>query len=134
MPTPARNPAVSSPFVAQHSIAFDTEDGADLAARMLESIAAPEEVSALVRATGWTTALVLTLVFSAKESVLKCLYPEVRRYFDFRDAWVSELDPASARFSVRLLTRLAPGLPGGRVRGRFERDEGSVCTAMVLPP
>ncbi len=106
-----------------------------LAGEVLESIAANDEIARLVDMTGWSTAVVLTLVFSAKETVFKCLYPQVRRYFDFRDASVVTLDPACGRFSARLLRSLTPGLPAGHpLDGRFERDEHMVCTAMVLPP
>ena len=105
------------------------------ARELLESIAAADEVAHLVRLTGWTSAAVLTLVFSAKETVFKCLYPQVQRYFDFRDASVVDLDLERGRFSARLLRPLTPALPAGHLlEGRFERDERLVCTAMVLPP
>lgn len=105
------------------------------ARELLESIAAADEVAHLVRLTGWSSAAVLTLVFSAKETVFKCLFPQVGRYFDFRDASVIDLDLARGCFSVRLLRPLTPALPAGHLlEGRFERDERLVCTAMVLPP
>ena len=50
------------------------------------------------------------VVFSAKETLFKCLYAEVGRYFDFRDALVDALDAASGRFNVRLLVPLTPRL------------------------
>jgi enterobactin synthetase component D len=106
-----------------------------LAARVLSQIAATDEISALVSLSQWSTSEVLTVVFSAKETLFKCLYREVRRYFDFRDASVIAVDKELGRFSVRLLVTLTPALPAGSTfDGRFERDEGSVCTAMVLPP
>jgi enterobactin synthetase component D len=71
-------------------------------------------------------------VFSANETIFKCLYPQVGRYFDFRDAVVTALDPAG-RFSAHLLSALTPALPSGfALEGRFVRDATSVCTAMVL--
>jgi len=107
----------------------------ELAGELLESIADRDEIARLVDATGWTRAVVLTLVFSAKETVFKCLYPQVRRYFDFRDAAVDGVDPARGRFSVRLLHALAPALPAGSALDvRFERDGDMVWTAMLLPP
>jgi len=105
-----------------------------VAERVLDHIAAPDEVSALVRATGWSTATVLTVIFSAKETVFKCLYAEVQRYFDFRDASVIAIDPAAGLWSARLLTTLTPTLQAGHaLDGRFECDGTSVCTAMALP-
>jgi enterobactin synthetase component D len=106
----------------------------ELARSLVKNIAAPDEVAHLVGATGWSIASVLTLVFSAKETIFKCLYPEVRRYFDFRDASVLAIEPGPRRFSARLLRSIGPGWPAGALlEGRFERDERLVCTAMVLP-
>ncbi len=116
-------------------IGLDTERimTEQLAREILGQIAAPDEVAELERATGWSRAVVLTLVFSAKETIFKCLYPQVRRYFDFRDASVVDIDPVRGVFSARLLCSLAPGLPAGRLLdGRFERRDDLVCTAMVL--
>lgn len=107
-----------------------TDDVADL---ILTQIASREEVAALVRATQWSTASVLTVVFSAKETVYKCFFPEVRRYFDFRDAVVVALDTQENSFEVRLLVTLTPRLPEGTLlAGRFTRRDDRVCTAMVI--
>jgi enterobactin synthetase component D len=106
-----------------------------LAGELCESIAGREELAGLARQTGWSAAVVLTLVFSAKETIFKCLYPQVGRYFDFREAEVLSLDPESGRFAARLLRSLTADLVDGyTMEGRFERDEARVCTAMVLPP
>jgi enterobactin synthetase component D len=102
---------------------------------VLEQIATPNEVSTLLRTTRWGTAMVLSVVFSAKETIFKCLYPEVGRYFDFRDAVVDELDPSRGSFSARLVVALTPRLAAGtRLDGRFERNDGWVCTGMTLAP
>jgi len=50
----------------------------------------------------------LGLVFSAKESLFKALYPMVGRYFDFLDAEVCELDEAQGSLMLRLLSSLSP--------------------------
>lgn len=106
-----------------------------LAGELLESIAARDEVAGLIEETGWSTAVVLTLVFSAKETIFKCLYPQVGRYFDFRDARILSIDPAGGRFAARLVTALTGELVEGYpMEGRFERSEGQVCTAMVVSP
>lgn len=62
----------------------------------------------------------LTLVFSAKESLFKALYPAVGRYFDFLDARLVELDLSAQRISFELNVPLAPQLPAGfRIDGQF---------------
>ena len=76
--------------------------------------------------------LTLTLMFSAKESFYKAIYPLVERYVDFADAEVSGIDfhrqefvvgPAPARPFAQLLPTL---------RGRFSVDEaGHLHTAVT---
>jgi enterobactin synthetase component D len=103
------------------------------AREVLGQVAAPDEVAALVEATGWSAARVLTGVFSAKETIFKCLYGEVRRYFDFREAWVDAFDLDEGTFRAHLLVTLTGALRAGyALRGTIEIGEGSVCTGMVL--
>lgn len=105
-----------------------------LAAEIREHIASSAELDSLVRATGWSAAKTLTLVFSAKESIFKCLYPEVLTYFDFRDAMIDAIDVAESRFSARLLVTLTPRLRAGLVlEGRFAQAAGALCTSLVMP-
>jgi len=107
----------------------------DLATRLLDKIATNQEIAALTIATGWSVGVALTVVFSAKESIFKCLYPQVQRYFDFHDAKIVAANPAEGRFSARLLTTLTPALVSGyEIEGRFECGDGFVCTAILLPP
>jgi enterobactin synthetase component D len=120
---------------AARGIGIDAEQWIvpEQASDIVESIAARDEIAALSRVTRWPESRVLTLVFSAKESLFKCLYPEVRRYFDFRDAAVASLDPAGA-FRIQLLVGLTPSLPGGfDLVGRFASHDRLVLTAIVRP-
>jgi enterobactin synthetase component D len=106
---------------------------ADRAAPLADALATARELDGLERATGWARAEVLTLVFSAKETVFKCLYPEVGRYFGFHDAEVRAVDAAAGTFVAALCATLTPALERGLVlRGRFARSDVHVCTAMVL--
>nr|WP_274706945.1 4'-phosphopantetheinyl transferase superfamily protein [Allorhizobium sonneratiae] len=50
-----------------------------------------------------------TLIFSAKESLFKCLYPLVRRMFWFEDARIVALDAEYKSFSIELLSDLGSG-------------------------
>ena len=103
----------------------------DVADRVRDLIAAPEELEALA-STGWNMSVLLTAVFSAKEAVFKCLYAQVGRYFDFRDAAVTSID-VIGRISVVLHSTLTAELHAGyELHGRFERDESRFATAMVL--
>jgi enterobactin synthetase component D len=80
----------------------------------------------------------ITLVFSAKEALFKCVYPLVGRQIDYSAATIRREKPGSARFSAVLLEELSPGLPAGTaLAGAFERSaERSneyVHTAVWLP-
>lgn len=56
----------------------------------------------------------LTLSFSAKESLFKALYPQVKRYFDFLDARMVALDCTKQTFELELLADLTPQFYAGR--------------------
>lgn len=119
------------------AIGIDTEQmiSADEARDVLDYVAAPDEISALVSATRWGTASIVSVVFSAKETIFKCLFPEVGHYFDFRDAAIDSLDTDQGRFSARLLVSVTSRLVAGtKLGGRFERSGDRVHTAMVLMP
>lgn len=102
---------------------------------LLESIADTDELLAVTRATGWATATALTGIFSAKEALFKRLFPELQRYFDFREAWLDAFALENGTFRIRLLKALSPGLfVGHRFTGRFSIGPDVVHTAMVLLP
>ena len=73
----------------------------------------------------------LTLVFSAKESLFKALYPRVGRYFDFLDArWLGMTEQS---ISLCLKTALAPDLPAGwHCTLRWQRQPGGLLTLLAL--
>lgn len=71
----------------------------------------------------------LTLTFSAKESLFKALYPQVRCYFDFLDARMVAVDIQRQTFVLALLKTLTPNCPAGRrFSGRFWRKGDDVTT------
>lgn len=73
-----------------------------------------------------------TLLFSAKESLYKCLAPLAGVFFDLTDARVEEIDDARGVWRTRLLVDL-PGFTRGSVHeGRFVTAGGMVHTAMEL--
>ncbi|WP_211461479.1 4'-phosphopantetheinyl transferase family protein [Collimonas silvisoli] len=55
----------------------------------------------------------LSLIFSAKESLFKALYPFVGRYFDFLDVEVCELQEQQSCIMLRLATSLSPSCVKG---------------------
>ena len=82
---------------------------------------------------------VFTLIFSAKESLFKALYPEVGHYFDFDVAQIKTIDYQTGKFSLQLVQALGPTLPVGTCfDGIFELHEHQVLTLIVsqndVPP
>jgi enterobactin synthetase component D len=104
------------------------------ASKVRHPIADQDEIAKILDATGWRAGTAITAVFSAKETIFKALYPEVQRYFDFRDAYVDELDTRAGTFRAHLTTRLTDALQMGHaICGRFALEEKLVWTAVVLP-
>lgn len=75
----------------------------------------------------------LTLIFSAKESIFKCLYPQVQQYFDFRDAEVFLSVDQPGHFRFRLRKQLNHEFPDGySAGGQYALVDDFVHTAVVL--
>lgn len=71
----------------------------------------------------------LTLVFSAKESLFKAIYPQLRCYCDFLDVRLVECTLESGRFELELLRELSPEfMVGRRFQGCFKLMETDVRT------
>lgn len=71
----------------------------------------------------------LTLVFSAKESLFKALYPKVQCWFDFLDAKVLDIDWQRKTFSLILMKKLSPDIKAGRAfHGSFIVNEHTITT------
>jgi len=74
-----------------------------------------------------------TLLFSAKESLYKCLRPLAGVFFELTDARVEGLDGPGGRWRIRLLREL-PGFSRGlALSGRHHVAGGMVHTAVELP-
>ncbi|ROS01648.1 4'-phosphopantetheinyl transferase EntD [Sinobacterium caligoides] len=74
----------------------------------------------------------LTLVFSAKESLYKALFPLCHQHFCFLDAEVTLIDYANKSFELALLRDLNKTLAsGGLYNGAFECREKEVLTILL---
>ncbi|WP_281558772.1 4'-phosphopantetheinyl transferase superfamily protein [Thalassomonas sp. RHCl1] len=75
-----------------------------------------------------------TLVFSAKESLFKALYPGVGYYFDFSAAEIIDLNTVNNSLCLRLTETLTPAITAGaRFNGQFIFDESAVQTLICEP-
>ncbi|MBT3236403.1 MAG: 4'-phosphopantetheinyl transferase superfamily protein [Bdellovibrionales bacterium] len=91
--------------------------------------------SDLQNCSGITQEDLLTLIFSAKESLYKALYPQVRSFFGFETASLVELDLKQQRFTLRLISQIGEGFgPGARelFDGKFSIETGKVFTAIEV--
>lgn len=73
-----------------------------------------------------------TLVFSAKESLFKAIYPEVNSYFDFSAAELINLCNKTKQFQLVLLQDLSLKLKAGtQFNGKFYFDDNHVITLIA---
>ena len=130
--------AAAAPQGPVRAIGLDIEQWLDdvAPARLGADLAGAGELDALVAQSGWPAARLLTVLFSVKETIYKCLFPEVRAYFGFEAAWVERIESADGvdgRFVARLTGPLGPDLPAGLVLGgRFACLDDVVVTTLVL--
>lgn len=64
-----------------------------------DGIICAQEKTVLLR-TGYPFALALTLVFSAKESLFKALFPRVNAFMGFDNAWVTAISDSTLTLSL----------------------------------
>jgi enterobactin synthetase component D len=98
-------------------------------------ICVPEELEALQAAhRDWTPEQLLTLVFSAKESLFKCLYRHVQKMFGFAAAQVIALERVPQTFIVQLEQDLTPHLcTRSQWSGHFHCYGNLLMTVMLYP-
>ncbi|WP_397472514.1 4'-phosphopantetheinyl transferase [Rheinheimera sp.] len=121
--------AVSKQVHTKHvGIDIETVLEPKIAAELAASILVDSEIP-LVGSLTNPNAEMLTLVFSAKESLYKALYPEVGRFFGFESARILDLDFASGTFQIELTTSLSALLPEQTCfAGQFECGNGRLFT------
>jgi enterobactin synthetase component D len=102
--------------------------------RIGSSIAVADELEA-IRHDDWSLARRLTLVFSAKESIYKALFPLAQCVFGFEHARLGNIEPddaISGRFDAHLTMPLAHLPANMPLSGRYECRDDAVLTTLVL--
>jgi len=90
-------------------------------------VATPSELAAAMAQTRLDENDALTLLFSAKEAVFKCLYPLTGLFFTFLDVEVVVAGTAPCRFTARVPAAYLPHRPpAAGLSGAFGLD-GSYC-------
>lgn len=76
--------------------------------------------------------LLLTVSFSAKETLYKALFPKVRRYFGFKDTEITGIDIIKKKLTLSLSQSLSKGFPKGRdFLIDYSLDKTSVFTYLI---
>ena len=102
---------------------------ADTARSVQSEILSPEEI---LLCGEMDDQLKTTLVFSAKESVYKALYSQVRRVLDFDAARLSEIGPD--RMTFLLTEDWSRAWPrDSSIQAHYAIQDGYVCTAVCIP-
>lgn len=130
--------AVALPARAHGAIGIDLEAviAPELRATLLDTAVAASELDLLLRLnTGLSPELLLTVVFSAKESFFKAAFPQVGRFFGFDAVALHAFDPVRRSFSLRVQESLSACLAPGTIHcGRFDMiDADTVCTSCHWP-
>lgn len=76
------------------------------------------------------------VLFSAKESLYKALFPLTRRWIDFTDVVVT-CDPGAGHFTARPVPSVLAGTPLApqqEIRGRFAVHDGLIVTSVLIAP
>lgn len=105
---------------------------ADRAARIASRVLLPRE--AAVGGDALAEALRLSIVFSIKESIYKCLYPLVQRRFYYEAVAVTDVDCEAGTFLAEVAIDLSPAFRAGHVlEGRLAAADPRLFTGIVLP-
>ena len=115
-------------------LGIDSEwtEGAEIAEETLDLILVPEERK--LDRCSLTQTQFHWLMFSAKESLYKCLFPLEGSSLTFKDFRLEGLDLRTREFSARLTRELSSNIPASwRGRGQFEFSRGCVHTGIELP-
>ncbi len=111
-----------------HGIGIDVECAGELGCDLNDMICTNDEmafarVTPAPRASGWSK-----VIFSAKESVYKCLYPAHRIPFDFLDVRLS-IDPERGTFRAKIVFEGSQVGPRQGISGRFHCTSSHILTS-----
>ncbi|TPG63167.1 4'-phosphopantetheinyl transferase family protein [Ewingella americana] len=117
------------PFTGGVGIDVETLMDGQQALELLPMIVNGAEYELLRCHPNLSLSALLTLTFSAKESLFKMLYPQVGRLFGFLDAQLVALDEQAGRFTLELTTGLGAELRAGmRFEGVYRLSRQDVIT------
>ncbi|MDO6707004.1 4'-phosphopantetheinyl transferase [Photobacterium sp. 1_MG-2023] len=124
--------ALTKPKTDGQIVGLDLEKLIDAAhCRSLENmLLTPKEMHRLAVLDA-PAAVQLTLTFSAKESLFKAIYPEVRQYLDFLDSEVVAVDTAAQIISLRMTRAVGQTQFRSQYDVHFRRFDNQIATLLI---
>lgn len=115
------------------SLGLDVENAAGLDSDLVELVCDATEKAACRSGCAGGLNRLAKVIFSAKESAYKCLYPVIGRVLDFRDVHI-ELDVSRREFVATAAGGLDAEVGGRSCAGRVRYGRGRVYTGCRLAP
>ena len=112
------------------ALGLDIEPAEPLEAGVWERICRPGELDDVPDTLG-PAGLRARLIFSAKESVYKALWPVTGRFLEFHDLGI-QFDPASSQFVASFYNTPGLGECSARMEGRFMLTSRLIATGVVV--
>jgi 4'-phosphopantetheinyl transferase EntD len=112
------------------ALGIDLESDSPLDAELLAMICRPDERERLNQIDRPLVAA--KLLFSAKESIFKCIWPTVRRFVDFQDVGI-RVDVDAGAFTPVDWTDNLPAPVMRRIAGRYLLRDGWIMTTACIP-
>jgi 4'-phosphopantetheinyl transferase EntD len=114
------------------ALGIDAEPRQALPAELWSSVLDTDEQRQCLRHS--ESGILARLIFSAKETTYKTLFPRLQRFLDFPDVHV-DLQLEEGTFQAALVGAAEnASQPLGRLLGRFVMDDGLLATGMILSP
>jgi len=111
------------------ALGIDLEIRAPLEASLIKLLCRPEEIAWLDQCA--TADALAKIIFSAKESLFKCVWPTLRRFIDFQDIEI-RLEPDYGRFTAVAHSASIPHDLIGQVRGRHRQTDELIITGAYI--
>ena len=110
-------------------LGVDLEVNEPLEASLLPMLCRPEELARLGQPA--TNPALPKIVFSAKESVFKCIWPMVRRFVDFQEIEI-RIDIGAGSFVAIPHTENLPHALIKKIRGRYVQSDKLIITGAYV--
>jgi 4'-phosphopantetheinyl transferase EntD len=126
--------AVVGPETSWQGLGIDAEMIVDQSKpSLIRHVCCPNEFENVETDSPLSDRELFTLIFSAKESLFKALFPRVHSFFGFQVATLRQISRRKQCFTVQLVKNLNPDLQSGyQVTGHFIQTENRITTLITI--